>query len=157
MQCCVTIKKRRKRALLHLQLIKSLLCCALTFNSSFIRPFRVWNSLTNNYGNVMPVDWKTSYTRSLHLPALKLKDQEVPHSHTLFYLVIHFLQIAANDTSQMQENWHLLDLIKEINFSHLPCYNPRLIVLQFLFDSKCDKKRAKTRRKKTDTKLNLPN
>ncbi|XP_043963376.1 fasciculation and elongation protein zeta-2 [Gambusia affinis] len=36
----------------------------------------VWNSLTNNYGNVMPVDWKTSYTRSLHLPALKLKDQE---------------------------------------------------------------------------------
>ncbi|XP_070401528.1 fasciculation and elongation protein zeta-2 isoform X5 [Nothobranchius furzeri] len=37
---------------------------------------RVWNALTNNYGNVMPVDWKTSYTRSLHLPALKLIEHE---------------------------------------------------------------------------------
>lgn len=41
---------------------------------------RVWNALTNNYGNVMPVDWKTSYTRSLHLPALKLTEQEVPQT-----------------------------------------------------------------------------
>uniref|UniRef100_A0A3B3UY06 Fasciculation and elongation protein zeta 2b n=1 Tax=Poecilia latipinna TaxID=48699 RepID=A0A3B3UY06_9TELE len=43
---------------------------------NYLKDDEVWNSLTNNYGNVMPVDWKTSYTRSLHLPALKLKDQE---------------------------------------------------------------------------------
>uniref|UniRef100_A0A3P9P7K6 Fasciculation and elongation protein zeta 2b n=1 Tax=Poecilia reticulata TaxID=8081 RepID=A0A3P9P7K6_POERE len=48
---------------------------------NYLKDDEVWNSLTNNYGNVMPVDWKTSYTRSLHLPALKLKDQEVPHTH----------------------------------------------------------------------------
>lgn len=39
--------------------------------------FRVWNALTNNYGHVMPVDWKTSYTRTLHLPSLKLTENEV--------------------------------------------------------------------------------
>lgn len=38
---------------------------------------RVWNTLTDNYGNVMAVDWKTSHTRSLHLPVLNLADREV--------------------------------------------------------------------------------
>lgn len=38
---------------------------------------RVWNALTDNYGNVMPVDWKTSHTRSLHLPTLNLIEHEV--------------------------------------------------------------------------------
>ncbi|XP_060757017.1 fasciculation and elongation protein zeta-2-like [Neoarius graeffei] len=37
----------------------------------------VWNALTDNYGNVMPVDWKTSHTRSLHLPSLNLIQQTV--------------------------------------------------------------------------------
>lgn len=41
---------------------------------------RVWNTLTDNYGNVMAVDWKTSHTRSLHLPILNLSEQEVPLS-----------------------------------------------------------------------------
>ncbi|XP_016353215.1 fasciculation and elongation protein zeta-2 [Sinocyclocheilus anshuiensis] len=36
----------------------------------------IWNTLTENYGNVMPVDWKTSHTRSLHLPTLNLRPQE---------------------------------------------------------------------------------
>uniref|UniRef100_A0A3Q3AU15 Fasciculation and elongation protein zeta 2b n=1 Tax=Kryptolebias marmoratus TaxID=37003 RepID=A0A3Q3AU15_KRYMA len=43
---------------------------------NFLKDDEVWNALTNNYGNVMPVDWKTSYTRSLHLPALKLTEHE---------------------------------------------------------------------------------
>lgn len=38
---------------------------------------RIWNTLTENYGNVMPVNWKTSHTRSLHLPTLNLGPQEV--------------------------------------------------------------------------------
>ncbi|XP_068088260.1 fasciculation and elongation protein zeta-2 isoform X1 [Hyperolius riggenbachi] len=32
----------------------------------------IWNALTDNYGNVMPVDWKSSHTRALHLPTLNL-------------------------------------------------------------------------------------
>ncbi|XP_039604328.1 fasciculation and elongation protein zeta-2-like isoform X2 [Polypterus senegalus] len=35
----------------------------------------IWNALTDNYGNVMPVDWKTSHTRSLHLPTLNLMEK----------------------------------------------------------------------------------
>uniref|UniRef100_A0A8C7YSQ2 Fasciculation and elongation protein zeta 2b n=1 Tax=Oryzias sinensis TaxID=183150 RepID=A0A8C7YSQ2_9TELE len=43
---------------------------------NFLKDDEVWNALTNNYGNVMPVDWKTSYTRTLHLPSLKLTQSE---------------------------------------------------------------------------------
>ncbi|XP_064195239.1 fasciculation and elongation protein zeta-2 isoform X2 [Anguilla rostrata] len=35
----------------------------------------IWNALTDNYGSVMPVDWKTSHTRSLHLPTLNLVEK----------------------------------------------------------------------------------
>ncbi|XP_010862555.1 fasciculation and elongation protein zeta-2 isoform X2 [Esox lucius] len=35
---------------------------------------KIWNALTNNFGNVVAVDWKQSRTRSLHLPKLNLKD-----------------------------------------------------------------------------------
>ncbi|KAM4772495.1 fasciculation and elongation protein zeta-2 [Rhinophrynus dorsalis] len=37
----------------------------------------IWNALTDNYGNVMPVDWKSSHTRALHLPTLNLSDKAV--------------------------------------------------------------------------------
>ncbi|MGH0151186.1 UNVERIFIED_CONTAM: hypothetical protein FKN15_064350 [Acipenser sinensis] len=37
----------------------------------------IWNALTDNYGNVMPVNWKTSHTRSLHLPTLNLMEKGV--------------------------------------------------------------------------------
>lgn len=33
---------------------------------------RMWCSLTGNYGNILPLDWKTSRTRELHLKALNL-------------------------------------------------------------------------------------
>nr|XP_023855433.1 fasciculation and elongation protein zeta-2 isoform X1 [Salvelinus alpinus] len=41
----------------------------------FLKDDEVWNALTDNYGNVMPVDWKTSHIRSLHLPTLNLCKQ----------------------------------------------------------------------------------
>ncbi|XP_066474127.1 fasciculation and elongation protein zeta-2 isoform X3 [Tiliqua scincoides] len=37
----------------------------------------IWNALTDNYGNVMPVDWKSSRTRLLHLPTLNLSEKGV--------------------------------------------------------------------------------
>ncbi|XP_046877599.1 fasciculation and elongation protein zeta-2-like isoform X2 [Hypomesus transpacificus] len=43
---------------------------------TFLKDDEVWNALTDNYGNVMPVDWRTSHTRSLHLPTLNLRDQQ---------------------------------------------------------------------------------
>ncbi|XP_041720942.1 fasciculation and elongation protein zeta-2 isoform X2 [Coregonus clupeaformis] len=42
---------------------------------NFLKDDEVWNALTDNYGNVMPVDWKTSHIRSLHLPTLNLREQ----------------------------------------------------------------------------------
>ncbi|KAJ0060937.1 hypothetical protein NL108_001810 [Boleophthalmus pectinirostris] len=43
---------------------------------NYLKDDEVWNALTDNYGNVMPVDWKTSHTRSLHLPTLNLIEPE---------------------------------------------------------------------------------
>ncbi|XP_058254123.1 fasciculation and elongation protein zeta-2 isoform X2 [Hemibagrus wyckioides] len=37
----------------------------------------IWNALANNYGNVMPVDWNQSRTRSLQLPVLHIEDRPV--------------------------------------------------------------------------------
>ncbi|XP_060100146.1 fasciculation and elongation protein zeta-2 isoform X2 [Heteronotia binoei] len=44
---------------------------------SALQEDEIWNALTDNYGNVMPVDWKSSHTRSLHLPTLNLSEKEV--------------------------------------------------------------------------------
>ncbi|XP_019946580.2 fasciculation and elongation protein zeta-2 isoform X1 [Paralichthys olivaceus] len=35
----------------------------------------IWNALTSNYGHVMPVDWKRSRTRSLHIPTFNLEEK----------------------------------------------------------------------------------
>ncbi|XP_028858851.1 fasciculation and elongation protein zeta-2 [Denticeps clupeoides] len=43
---------------------------------NFLKDDEIWNALTGNYGNVMPVDWKMSHTRSLHLPTLNLCEQQ---------------------------------------------------------------------------------
>ncbi|XP_034018131.1 fasciculation and elongation protein zeta-2 isoform X2 [Thalassophryne amazonica] len=43
---------------------------------SYLKDDEVWNMLTDNYGNVMPVDWKTSHIRALHLPVLNLTEHE---------------------------------------------------------------------------------
>lgn len=73
--CCVTVKRRRKSDLIYRQLKQLLIIFSNT-------SARVWNALTDNYGNVMAVDWKTSHTRSLHLPTLNLTEHEVLHTHT---------------------------------------------------------------------------
>ncbi|XP_028294976.1 fasciculation and elongation protein zeta-2-like isoform X2 [Gouania willdenowi] len=50
---------------------------------SYLKDDGVWNALSDNYGNVMPVDWKTSYTRSLHLPILNLTAPETLDNQSL--------------------------------------------------------------------------
>lgn len=71
---------------------------------------RVWNALTNNYGNVMPVDWKTSYTRSLHLPALKLTEHEVPQTTPCIHSPLSYVTVQTSKsrngtkTKRLQQN-----------------------------------------------------
>ena len=40
-------------------------------------PFRMWWTLTGNYGNILPIDWSKSMTRRLHLPTLQLHERPV--------------------------------------------------------------------------------
>ncbi|XP_059897190.1 fasciculation and elongation protein zeta-2 isoform X3 [Gadus macrocephalus] len=49
----------------------------------FLKDDEVWNALSGNYGNVMPVDWKTSHTRSLHLPTLNLRPHKALDNQSL--------------------------------------------------------------------------
>ncbi|KAL6050805.1 hypothetical protein STEG23_015343, partial [Scotinomys teguina] len=42
---------------------------------SLLQEDEIWNALTDNYGNVMPVDWKSSHTRTLHLLTLNLSEK----------------------------------------------------------------------------------
>nr|XP_055042906.1 fasciculation and elongation protein zeta-2 isoform X1 [Misgurnus anguillicaudatus] len=51
-------------------------CVRAVSERELLRDDEIWNALTKNYGNVMPVDWKTSRTRSLHLPTLNLQPQQ---------------------------------------------------------------------------------
>ncbi|XP_078261458.1 fasciculation and elongation protein zeta-2-like isoform X3 [Rhinoraja longicauda] len=44
-------------------------------DENIMRDDEIWNALTDNYGNVMAVDWKTSHTRALHLPTLNLTEK----------------------------------------------------------------------------------
>ncbi|RLV98668.1 hypothetical protein DV515_00010539 [Chloebia gouldiae] len=44
---------------------------------SALQDDEIWNALTDNYGNVMPVEWKSSHTRALHLPTLNLSEKGV--------------------------------------------------------------------------------
>lgn len=55
-------------------------------------PLRIWNTLTANYGHVMPVDWKRSRTRSLHVPTINLEEKPVsdPTSSGPSYLCLIF-------------------------------------------------------------------
>ncbi|XP_029308368.1 fasciculation and elongation protein zeta-2 isoform X2 [Cottoperca gobio] len=42
---------------------------------SLLEKDEIWKVLTSNYGRVMPVDWKQSQTRSLHIPSFNLEDK----------------------------------------------------------------------------------
>ncbi|XP_072218386.1 fasciculation and elongation protein zeta-2 isoform X3 [Leuresthes tenuis] len=74
---------------------------------NFLKDDEVWNSLTNNYGNVMPVDWKTSYTRSLHLPSLNLTEQEKLDNQSLD---------LSDDDEELREQLDMHSII-------VPCIN----------------------------------
>ncbi|XP_072534940.1 fasciculation and elongation protein zeta-2 [Salminus brasiliensis] len=52
-----------------------LTCVKPISEDTFLRHDEIWNALTDNYGNVMPVDWNRSHTRSLHLPTLNIEDR----------------------------------------------------------------------------------
>ncbi|XP_032811630.2 fasciculation and elongation protein zeta-2-like isoform X2 [Petromyzon marinus] len=41
-----------------------------------LRDDELWNKVTDNYGNVMPVDWNSSHTRTLYLPTLNLNQKK---------------------------------------------------------------------------------
>ncbi|XP_070823239.1 fasciculation and elongation protein zeta-2 isoform X1 [Chaetodon trifascialis] len=42
---------------------------------SLLEKDEIWNTLTSNYGHVMPVDWKQSRTCSLHIPTFNLGEK----------------------------------------------------------------------------------
>lgn len=39
--------------------------------------FRMWWTITGNFGNILPIDWSKSYSRKVHMPALNLKQPRV--------------------------------------------------------------------------------
>ncbi|XP_058407423.1 fasciculation and elongation protein zeta-2 isoform X5 [Diceros bicornis minor] len=88
---------------------------------------RIWNALTDNYGNVMPVDWKSSHTRTLHLLTLNLSEKGI--SDSLFFdssddeelreqLDMHSIIVSCVDDEPLftadQENIAAIEVIEEI-------------------------------------------
>jgi hypothetical protein len=35
----------------------------------------MWWTITGNFGNILPIDWSKSYTKQMHVPALKLGER----------------------------------------------------------------------------------
>ncbi|KAK1805569.1 hypothetical protein P4O66_019854 [Electrophorus voltai] len=68
---------------------------------NLLKDDEIWNTLTDNYGNVMPVDWKTSHTRSLHLPTLNLCLQEKVDS----------VSLDVSDDEELREQMDLHSII----------------------------------------------
>uniref|UniRef100_A0A8C8U7D9 Fasciculation and elongation protein zeta-2 n=1 Tax=Peromyscus maniculatus bairdii TaxID=230844 RepID=A0A8C8U7D9_PERMB len=54
------------------------LCFRPSMDRSLLQEDEIWNALTDNYGNVMPVDWKSSHT--LHLLTLNLSEKGMSDS-----------------------------------------------------------------------------
>uniref|UniRef100_A0A8C5LIR2 Fasciculation and elongation protein zeta 2 n=1 Tax=Jaculus jaculus TaxID=51337 RepID=A0A8C5LIR2_JACJA len=67
----------------------------------FLSFIRIWNALTDNYGNVMPVDWKSSHTRALHLLTLNLSEKEVSDG----------LLFDASDEEELREQLDMHSII----------------------------------------------
>ncbi|XP_042320530.1 fasciculation and elongation protein zeta-2 isoform X2 [Sceloporus undulatus] len=62
---------------------------------------RIWNALTDNYGNVLPVDWKSSHTRTLHLPTLNLSEKGVNEN----------LNLDLSDDEELREQLDMHSII----------------------------------------------
>ncbi|CAI5663265.1 fasciculation and elongation protein zeta-2 isoform X1 [Oreochromis niloticus] len=48
---------------------------AVIAEDTLLEKDEIWNTLTANYGHVMPVDWKRSRTHALHVPAINLEEK----------------------------------------------------------------------------------
>ncbi|XP_069925359.1 fasciculation and elongation protein zeta-2 isoform X4 [Oryctolagus cuniculus] len=68
---------------------------------SLLQGDEIWNALTDNYGNVMPVDWKSSHTRTLHLLTLNLSEKGV--SDSLF--------LDSSDDEELREQLDMHSII----------------------------------------------
>ena len=44
------------------------------FSATF---YRMWWTITGNFGNILPIDWSKSYARQLHTKSLKLGEKRV--------------------------------------------------------------------------------
>lgn len=42
------------------------------FMHIFLSHYRMWWTITGNFGNILPIDWSKSYARQMHMPALQL-------------------------------------------------------------------------------------
>lgn len=77
--------------------------------------FRMWWTLTGNYGNILPIDWSKSMTRRLHLPTLQLcdrqvKENEFPCLNTFVYSVYSnklsvFLEAQSRGRHVVRRGW----------------------------------------------------
>ncbi|XP_054583847.1 fasciculation and elongation protein zeta-2 isoform X1 [Eptesicus fuscus] len=68
---------------------------------SLLQGDEIWNALTDNYGNVMPVDWKSSHTRTLHLLTLNLSEKEISDS----------LLLDTSDEEELREQLDMHSII----------------------------------------------
>nr|XP_060609947.1 fasciculation and elongation protein zeta-2 isoform X3 [Anolis sagrei ordinatus] len=68
---------------------------------SALQEDEIWNALTDNYGNVLPVDWKSSHTRTLHLPTLNLSEKGVNEN----------LNLDLSDDEELREQLDMHSII----------------------------------------------
>ncbi|XP_056669247.1 fasciculation and elongation protein zeta-2 isoform X2 [Monodelphis domestica] len=68
---------------------------------SLLQEDEIWNALTDNYGNVMPVDWKSSHTRTLHLLTLNLSEKGINDN----------LILDASDDEELREQLDMHSII----------------------------------------------
>ncbi|KAG7249983.1 hypothetical protein CRUP_008795, partial [Coryphaenoides rupestris] len=79
----------------------------------------VWNALADNYGNVMPVDWKTSHTRTLHLPTLNLRPHEDDCSSSTHQSDLSTLSTDLHALKHSQSNSSYQDRLRQLSVCEL--------------------------------------
>uniref|UniRef100_A0A3B1JP55 Fasciculation and elongation protein zeta 2 n=1 Tax=Astyanax mexicanus TaxID=7994 RepID=A0A3B1JP55_ASTMX len=67
---------------------------------TFLKNDDIWNALTDNYGNIMPVDWNQSHARSLHLSTLNIEDRPVSN-----------VNLDVSDDEEMREQMDMHSII----------------------------------------------
>lgn len=87
----------------------------------------MWWTITGNFGNILPIDWSKSYSKQMHVPALKLgerpaetpddeiqdlssEDEAVANDLDLHQLILSGMQHNDNGPIQTAE-----EVIKEID------------------------------------------